>query len=136
MSARIDAGEMEGYLAFDADERVAGWLNAQPRHRLPHCFARLGIEAPAIDVPTHRAAVVLCFVIDPATRRRGVARALLEHAVDDLHARGIVLVDAFPARSARTAAAHYRGPQDLFARCGFDALSAAGEHVVMRRRLS
>ena len=31
MQARIEVGEMEGFLAFAGSEPV-GWLNAQPRH--------------------------------------------------------------------------------------------------------
>ena len=51
IGARIATGEMEGFLAYDRDGSVAGWLNAQPRHKLPHCFARLDIEAAPIEVP-------------------------------------------------------------------------------------
>jgi len=136
MRARIETGEMEGYLAFDDAGRVAGWLNAQPRHRLPHCFARLRIEPTAIDVPAHRAAVVLCFVVDPGLRRRGVARALLAHALGDFAERGIALVDAFPAREADGPAAHFRGPRQLFAASGFEALAEANGKLVMRKRLA
>ena len=136
MQARIDVAEMEGYLAFDDADRVAGWLNAQPRHRAPHCFARLEIPPTPLDVPAHRAAVVLCFVIDPSLRRRGVAQALLTHALDDLRSRGIVLVDAFPARAAQSASAHFRGPAELFARSGFAPLMETDACIVMRRPLA
>lgn len=123
MQSRIDTGEMEGYLAYDADERVVGWLNLQSRHRAPHCFARLDLAPTPLDVPLHRAAVVLCFVIDPALRRRGIARALLTHALDDAKSRGLRLVDAFPAQDSRDAAGHFRGPPALFAACGFVPVS-------------
>ena len=42
MSARIDVGEMEGFLAFEGSD-VVGWANVQPRHKLPHCFERMQI---------------------------------------------------------------------------------------------
>jgi GNAT superfamily N-acetyltransferase len=136
MTARIAVGEMEGYLAFRGDD-VVGWLNAQPRHRVPHCFARLGVAAPAIDVPAHDAAVVLCFVVAPAERGRGVARALLAGALDDFAARGIALVDAFPLAGTApgNAASHYHGPRALFESAGFAAVGPAGDRIVMRRRL-
>jgi hypothetical protein len=35
MQARIEVGEMEGLLAYESGE-VVGWVNAQPRHKLPH----------------------------------------------------------------------------------------------------
>ena len=135
MCARIDVGEMEGYLAFDEDDRVDGWLNAQPRNKLPHAFARLRIEPTPLDVPAHRAAAVLCFVVDPAQRGRGVARALLRHAIDDLSARGFAFVDAFPKREADGPAAHFRGPLALFEQHGFEPIAQSGKTVAMRRRL-
>jgi ribosomal protein S18 acetylase RimI-like enzyme len=135
IAARIDVGEMEGFLARDGGDRVVGWLNAQPRHKLLHCFAQLDVPAPPIDVPAHAAAVVLCFVIDPALRRQGVARALLDAALRSFAARGIRVVDAFPRADAGNAAAHFRGPLGLFEQFGFERIAAHGSTVSMRRRL-
>ncbi len=136
MRARIDTGEMEGYLAFDANA-VVGWLNAQPRHKLPHCFARIGVAPTTIDIAQHEAAVIVCFVIAPAHRHRGVARALLEAALADLAARGVKLVDAFPlaADGDGSDAPQYHGPLSLYRAAGFVAIGSDGDRTVMRRTL-
>ncbi len=137
IAARIEVGEMEGFVANDAAGRVVGWLNAQPRHKLPHCFARIGIEPPPIDVPAHDAAVVLCFVVDPALRRRGIGRALLAHALEAFRARGVRIVDAFPSLAgARPASAHFRGPLQLFESFGFEPIARHGDVGVMRKALA
>jgi ribosomal protein S18 acetylase RimI-like enzyme len=136
MDARIDVGEMEGFLAYDDGGAVVGWLNAQPRHKLPHCFARLQIEPTPLDVPVHEAALVTCFVIDAAVRRRGVARALLGHALEAFAARGLRVVDAFPTSSAGDAAAHCRGPLALFEGVGFKRIATQGDTIVMRKALA
>ena len=39
MAARIEAAEINGFLAYAAND-VVGWLNAQPLTKLPHCMAR------------------------------------------------------------------------------------------------
>lgn len=136
IGARIEVGEMEGFLAHDDANRVVGWLNAQPRHKLPHCFARLEFPPTPIDVPAYEAAVVLCIVIDPALRRRGVARALLTHALAALAARGIRVVDAFPAATAEgSPAAHCRGPLRLYEQLGFLRIAVHGDMVAMRKTL-
>ncbi len=136
MTARIDAGEQEGFLAFAGEETV-GWLNAAPWHKLPHACDRMEVARPPLDVPDHEAAAVLCFVIAPAWRRRGVARALLEGALASFAARGIRVVDAFPfnAGADATAADLYHGPAALFAAAGFTVLAETAELTVMRRRL-
>src|SRR5262252_1510228 len=87
MTARIEAAEMEGFLAYSKRD-VVGWLNAQPYSKLPHCAARMGIAAPKLPVAPHMAAAIVCFVIAPGWRRRGVARALLAGALESFAKRG------------------------------------------------
>jgi ribosomal protein S18 acetylase RimI-like enzyme len=137
MAARIEAAEMDGFLAYAAGE-VVGWLNAQPLSKLPHCMARIGISAPRLDVPPQSAAAIVCFVIAPAWRRRGVARALLAGALGSFEARGIRVVDAFPFKAGRSTAAadHYHGPLSLFRASGFDVLSEHKDLTVMRKRFA
>ncbi len=137
MAARIEVGEQEGFLAYAGDE-VIGWLNAQPWHKLPHACARLGVAPPALEVPAFQAAAILCFVIAPAWRRRGVARALLDGALASFAARGIRSVDAFPFKAGDSTAPqhHYHGPAALFVAAGFEVLSETDELTVMRRRVA
>ena len=162
-AAAIDCGEAEGYLAYagaippDAREaslppeggralgaahrargEIIGWMHAAPRHKLPHCFERLKIVPPPIDVAAHEAAVIVCFVIAPAWRRRGVASALLDFALADFTSRGIAVVDAFPfkAGDSTDATDHYHGPASLFASRGFAPIADHPDLVAVRRHLA
>jgi ribosomal protein S18 acetylase RimI-like enzyme len=136
MQARIEVGEMEGFLAYDGGE-VVGWVNAQPRHKLPHCFARLGISPTPLACALFEAAAIVCFVIAPTQRRRGIARALLRGAIDSLAARGFKLIDAFPFKSgdSELAADHYHGPLSIFLDAGFSVLSEHKDLTVVRKVL-
>ncbi|HTI49203.1 MAG TPA: GNAT family N-acetyltransferase [Casimicrobiaceae bacterium] len=138
MAARIDCAEMEGYLAYRAGE-VVGWLNAQPRNRLRHCDARIGVDGVALPVSEHEAAAIVCFVVPAHERRGGIARALLAGALADLARRGIRIVDAYP-RNADTSDApgrdHYRGPRALFAAHGFADIGGNERVRVLRKRLT
>jgi GNAT superfamily N-acetyltransferase len=98
MRARIETGEMEGYLAYDG-AKVAGWMNAQPYQKLTFACARMRIAEPALPVPRHEAAAIVCLVVAPEHRRRGIARALLAAGLANFAQRGIKLVDAFPGTS-------------------------------------
>jgi ribosomal protein S18 acetylase RimI-like enzyme len=138
MAARIDTAEQEGYLAY-ADGAVVGWLNAQPYQKLPHACARLALPAPALDVPPHEAAAIVCFVVAPGWRRRGVATALLAFALADFAARGIAVVDAFPWNVGPddvAATDHYHGSLAMFVAAGFAPLEVHERMTVVRRRLA
>ena len=135
--ATIACGEAEGYLA-SAEGATVGWLHAAPRHKLPHCFERMGVPPTPIEVPAHEAAVIVCFVVAPAWRRRGVAGALLDGALADLAARGLALVDAFPFKSGDSVspADHYHGPASLYASRGFATIAEHKDCTAMRKVLA
>lgn len=137
MRARIATGEMEGYLAFEGDD-VVGWMNAQSYAKLRHACARMRIAAPPLPVPAHDAAAIVCFVIPPTHRKRGIAKALLAHGLADLAARGFALVDAFPWNAEADSTAdtdHYHGTMSMFAAQGFTTLAMHDTLTVVRKSL-
>jgi GNAT superfamily N-acetyltransferase len=140
MRQRIETGEMEGFLAYDdagGRPEVVGWLNAQPRNKLPHCFARMRLEPTLVDVPDYRVAQVLCFVIHPQHRRRGVARALLDAACATLARRGIAIVEAYPFKSedSQDPGDHYHGSLPMFLAAGFVVTGDSPSMTIVRKTL-
>lgn len=137
MRARIDAGEMEGFLAYDGDE-VVGWMNAQPYTKLRYACPRMRIPQPDLPVAAHAAAAIVCFVVHPQHRRQGVSRALLACGLDNLRARGFALVDAFPwnvgADDAK-ATDFYHGAMSLFVAAGFATIATHDNVTVVRKTL-
>jgi GNAT superfamily N-acetyltransferase len=136
MQARIEVGAMDGFLALDGAD-VVGWLNAQPRDALPHCFDRMRIEPTPLPCEAFEAAVIVCFVVAPQKRRQGIARVLLAAALASFAARGIKLVDAFPFKSGASefAADHYHGSLSLFLDQGFTVLREDETMTVVRKIL-
>jgi len=134
MEARVSCGEMEGYLAMRG-ARVVGWLNAQPRHRLPFCDERIGIAAPPPGVPLHEAAAIVCFALPVGARADDDARELLDGALADLAARGVRVADAWPADGDEPSGDAFRGRRAWFEAAGFRVVATADGRVVMRRRL-
>jgi len=136
MHARIEVGEMEGFLAYE-DGAVVGWMNAQPRPKLRHCFDRMRIAPTELPCRDFEAAAIVCFVVSPAHRRRGIADTLLASGLKALAARGIKVVDAFPfkAGDSEAGADHYHGPRSMFVAAGFTTLREEDTLTVMRKLL-
>lgn len=137
MQARIESAEMEGYLAYEGDE-VVGWMNAQPYHKLRHACSRMRIAQPELPVAPHDAAAIVCFVIHPQRRRRGIARALLASGIENMTARGFMLVDAFPWNAGPDDIKdtdHYHGTLSMFLAAGFGPIAKHENVTVVRKRL-
>ncbi len=126
-AALIDQGGLTGYLAF-ADGRVVGWCNANLRAR----YTTLDGD-DAIDGA--RTGAIVCFVVAPAFRGKGVATRLLDAVCDGFARQGITMVEAYPRNEAPTQAANYHGPLAMFLKAGFRQVREDGGVVVVRREL-
>ena len=108
---RIDNQSMQGYLAY-SDGTPVGWCNAAPR-KLLHS---LDIE-PTPD--SQDVGTILCFLVEPSHRGRGVARQLLEAACDGLRQQGLRVAEANPRTSTTSAAENHFGPLKMYLSAGF-----------------
>ncbi len=123
--ARINAGKTTGTLAY-VDGKLAGWCNASARAEYPH-YAR------GTDDDT--TGVVTCFVIAAPYRRHGLAKSLLDGAIDQFQRRGMSAVEAHCATVADNAAKAYRGTIPLYEAAGFTVVYPGEQTTVMRREL-
>jgi GNAT superfamily N-acetyltransferase len=79
--------------------------------------------------------VVSCFVVRVGHRRKGVAHALLEAAVEHARAHGAQRLEAFPvvAGPGVPSADLYHGPLSVFEAAGFDVVSRPSERRAVVR---
>ena len=94
--ARRDAnasapGKPNGLLAYD-DEAVVGWCNVGPRD----AFVNLRAYAEAVEPGDAPTGSVMCFVVHPEHRHRGVATALLASVDDYLRDLGMATAEGYP----------------------------------------
>jgi GNAT superfamily N-acetyltransferase len=123
-------GEHDGYLAY-VDDAPAAWAQVGPRDRLAKLARQHGL-APDPD-----AWALSCLFVAPVQRGRGLARWLLSSVLDDLRARGVGAVEAFPRRGEGLDALDvWTGPHGLFAAAGFVEVEGGdARRMVMRRVL-
>jgi ribosomal protein S18 acetylase RimI-like enzyme len=103
---------MRGHLAY-LDGVVVGWCNAVPRTLL-HALDEEG-PIPDADV----VGSIACFIVDPAARGRGIARALLEAACEGFRRDGLRIAEGYPRAPSDDPAANHFGPLGLFLASGF-----------------
>ena len=108
---RIQGCLVQGYLAY-SDGSPVGWCNAAPRRLLRALDAE-----PTPDA--ERVGAIVCFLVQPSHRGRGIARQLLEAACHGLRRQGLQIAEANPRTSASTAAENHFGPLSLYLSAGF-----------------
>lgn len=131
MAAAVAEGRVQGALAWE-EGRVVGWV----QHGAARAFTTpFGPLFPAYQGREDVGAVI-CFVIAPEARGRGVARALLRGALDQLRAAGFAEVVARAAPEGDDTAHQFTGPLGLYRAEGFGPDPAGTERRPwVKRRL-
>lgn len=122
-------GEFDGYLMMDGATPI-GWCQVGPRDRLEKLRVQHALE------PDPETWAISCFVLRPEHRRCGLAHQMLAHVLDDLRARGVAHVEAFPRLETGLPDDDvWTGPAALFEAAGFQRVGGGGRRAVMRLRL-
>ncbi len=136
-AAESSGGELLGLVALAADGSCVGWMRLARPDRMGKLYdGRLYRGLPCLAGERRDILTVACFLVDEAWRRRGVARRLLERALDVATAAGARALEAFPRRAEGVSdAEHWMGPPTLYEELGFTVLHELGPYPVMRREL-
>jgi GNAT superfamily N-acetyltransferase len=140
LRALAEGDQTPGLVAVD-DGRAVGWVSLGPRT----AFERLERSRRIPRVDAAPVWSIVCFVVGRHERGHGIARALLDAAVEHARAHGAPAVEAYPVdpgegRVADWAA--YRGTLAMFRSAGFrvvaetSAVSGGARSVVVRRDLT
>jgi ribosomal protein S18 acetylase RimI-like enzyme len=126
MSAIVRAGKEPGLLAY-RDGVPVGWISVAPREEFEVLLRSPQYRPRDEDVGVWS---IVCFTIDRDARRRGVAAALLEAAVEHAFVRGASAVEAYPHVSNGE---DYMGSLRLYERARFIRVRDASKRAVYRR---
>jgi GNAT superfamily N-acetyltransferase len=116
LHALCTAGPPPGLLAY-AGRIPVGWVTLGPRREYLK-LARSPVMKPVDDAPVWS---IVCFVVPPVYRHRGVAGALLQGAVDYAAKRGARVLEAYPIDRQGPARdeAMWHGAKSMFDHAGF-----------------
>jgi GNAT superfamily N-acetyltransferase len=140
LHARADEPPAPGMLAY-LDGMPVGWCGLGPRTE----FARLqrSRTIPAVDGLAVWS--VVCFLVRPGYRRRGIAAALLAGAVEYARDCGAPALEGYPVDSAGAridSTFAYVGTTSMFEAAGFHRITETKAHsaglprIIMRLRLT
>ena len=124
--ALVDAGRMTGLVGYRGGVPV-GWLSIGPRED----FAKLRRSPVMKAVDDRPVWSVICFVVPAEHRGQGVARALLDGAIDYAKAHGIALLEAYPVdRPERSAddESMWFGAKSMYDAAGFEEVARRKPH--------
>jgi GNAT superfamily N-acetyltransferase len=127
MAKLVRAGREPGLLAYEGGEPV-GWVSLGPRGDFPALLASPQYR-PREDAGGDAVWALVCFTVDKNAQRQGVARALLEGAVQYAFSHGASSLEAYPHKTERV---NYMGHVELFERAGFLPVRETSKRVVMR----
>lgn len=127
LDTRLQSGTTSGVVA-SVDGRLAGWCNASFRSAYP--AHRSG------SADDDQVAAIVCLAVAPPYRGHGVARRLVDGAIERVRSLGATAVEAYPVRDPSDASAAYHGTVDMFTAAGFAVVSDDQHGIVMRKALS
>jgi GNAT superfamily N-acetyltransferase len=130
----VASGAAKGAIAFAGNEPV-GWIAYGPRADFPRLERARTLACPDAG----EVWALPCFFIKAGWRDRGVATALLNHALKSLRRRGVKVAEGYPVNlkpgQRLPNAFAWTGTRSLFADAGFElAGPASTSKVRMRRR--
>lgn len=126
-------GREPGLVAY-VDGKPVGWVAVAPREEYGR-LQRSPVNKPVDDLPVWS---ITCFVVDRRYRRRGVATALLEAAVEHARLEGAVAIEGYPVEPRTDNMPDiyaWMGVASLFREAGFVEIARRSEHRPMMRRV-
>jgi len=139
--ALVEQGCAHGILVYAKGEPV-GWCQYGIREELPRIDNKRIYRGLAPD-STQKLWRITCFAVLKPYRKRGVASAALQAALESIRSKGGGLVEAYPitrwlSRAFGNESTH--GSESMFMKAGFKAVAPFGStrfssHVLMRKTI-
>jgi GNAT superfamily N-acetyltransferase len=138
LDAALRAGreDGEGVVALDDDGTLIGWMKLTRRSAVSK-LRRLPVYR-SLDLGDEDAVLAIgCFVVHPAHRRTGVARALIEGGTRIAEERGAAAIEGYPRRSSSPLYDEeaWQGPERAFVAAGFEHTAGEAPYPVYRKVL-
>ncbi len=127
---QIKDGYLKGFLAYDGDVPV-GFCNVNAKES--YFFDKYRTEIN--NIGTAGTVSIVCFVIDPDFRRKGISRLLLEAAIDYYKKSDYNIIESYPSSNTLKEADNYHGFTKLYKEKGFKAVDFYEKFDIMQLKI-
>lgn len=128
----IENEEMQGYLAYQ-NNNIVGWCNTNDKINFSGLTARKELwneDEKGIKIKS-----IVCFLIAPEMRGKGVATKILERICDDAKSEGYKYLEAYPHHNEKTVYMNYFGYYSMYEKKGFRVVKQFEHDCIVRKEL-
>lgn len=129
----LEKGQLHAFVAMTGG-KVVGWMRLDHPESLGKRYqGRLYRGLPCFDGDRHGTISIVCFLVDPELRTRGVAKCMLQAGMTWAQEMGYRALEAFP-RGAQdvTPEEQWTGPVKLYEQLGFRKIHDFEAYPVFR----
>ncbi len=126
----ITEKKMAGYLAYSGNTPV-GWCNVNNRQN----YAGLQNYYEITGQPDGNVVSVVCFLVHPDYRRKGIAQKMLEQICVDYSFPDFDYIEAYPGKDELSCERLYKGPLEMYKRFGFQIEKEYDSYMLVRKYL-
>jgi len=123
--------KMKGFLAYVNNQPV-GWCNVNKKE----AYSNIPYEDELGENAKNKIASIVCFLISPSYRKKGIARTLLQKTIVNLRENGFKWLESYPREGELSDAHSYHGPVSLYSSEGFFVVKETENSIVMRKNLT
>jgi len=122
----IRENKMKGFLAY-YDNKAVGWCNANNKLNYQALNEKENSQSEVC--------AIVCFLIHPDYRRKGIAQKLLEQVIEEYTLKDYDYIEAYPRKDKHSCERNYHGHFSLYEKFDFKTEKEHDEHYVVRKCL-
>ena len=88
-----------------------------------------------IDNPDDKVCSIVCFLINPEYRRKGITQKILQQVTTDYQLLDYDYLEAYPGKGELSCERHYKGPLSLYKKNDFKIEKEFDDYYVVRKNL-
>ena len=122
----ISENKMQGFLAYDGNKAI-GWCNANNKLNYQ--------SLTEMEISESEVCAIVCFLIHPDYRRKGIAQKLLEQVIEEYTSMAYDSIEAYPRKDKHSCERNYHGHFCLYEKFDFKIKEELDDHYVVRKGL-